>query len=190
MVNKHSYATLSHDRTTIGKYLGIVHYLFSLTGWEVVLNFTLSASIIYLGLYYLFLEKIWKMKFLRDYLKIPDLNGSWNIKGETLKEDGSIKELWTGVWQVKQDWEKILIHLKTSNSESYSYTATLYKKDIGGWSLSYSYSNEPFDKSNQELKQHKGFCEIDFDENIQKGEARYFNSKTRRTFGNMNLEKI
>ena len=50
-------------------------------------------------------------------LKIPDLNGVWSVRGETLSEDdGVIKYNWEAEIDIEQTWEKISINLKPNKA--------------------------------------------------------------------------
>ncbi|MDD5754541.1 MAG: hypothetical protein PHN45_07300 [Methylococcales bacterium] len=193
----HDYAVFGHDRANIGRWLGVGSLLITsgmsqffvwanaLTGWEVFTKATITTGVVYFLLHLIFNKYAWKIPFF----SIPNLNGTWKIVGATLDENGGTTFDWNGELVITQNWDKILIHLRTQNSKSNSYTATLSKRDEGGWLLSYSYKNEPKQEQSHELKPHKGFCEIEIDENLTIGEASYFNSGGRRTFGIMNLTK-
>jgi hypothetical protein len=199
MQSMHDYAVFGHNRTAIGRWLGVgsllitggltqlIAWLNAVTGWEAFTKATVTASIIYFGLHWVFTNWAWKIPFF----SIPDLNGTWKFEGKTLKEDGKEKYAWTGEIGIEQNWEKIIIHLKTSTSQSKSYTATLSKRHgpTGGWLLSYSYRNEPEIEQQHQLNSHKGYCEIEFNNELTIAKAAYFNSAERRSFGTMNLKK-
>lgn len=195
----HDYAIFGHDRTTIGRYLGIASILIagsiipqflawanSITGWE-TFTASITTGVIYFGIHFIFNKWAWKIPFF----SIPNLNGNWKIVGKTLDENGNTKHDWEGELGITQDWKSILIHLETKDSQSDSYTATLSKRhrSRGGWLLSYSYRNKPESEQYHELNSHKGFCEIEIDKCLKTGKADYFNSDGRRTFGIMNLNK-
>ncbi len=194
----HDYAIFDHDRAKVGRYLGSISVILAGFISQFILllkNFTglnfLKSSIpvvvIYFSINYIFNKWVWKLPIF----KIPILQGRWIITGKTLEESGNTKYDWDGEINIEQNWKTILIHLKTKSSQSYSYTATLSKIDgiIGGWQLSYSYRNEAEIEYSHELKDHKGFCEIIFNKELSCGEAQYFNSKNRRTFGSISMKK-
>jgi hypothetical protein len=195
----HDYAIFGHDRTTIGRWLGVSSILIaggisqllawanSVTGWEAFTKATVTTGVIYFVIHWLFNKYGWKIPFF----SIPNLNGTWKIEGITLDQSGNSKFNWEGELGITQDWKSILIHLKTKNSQSNSYTATLSKRaeSCGGWLLSYSYRNQPELEQSHELNAHKGFCEIEIDKTLKIGKAAYFNSNGRRTFGVMTLNK-
>lgn len=194
----HDYAVFEHNRATIGRWLGIISILISggisqmlikmynLTGWEAFTKATITTGIIYFILHWLFNKFVWKLPIFQ----IPNLSGKWKVIGKTLNEDGTIRYEWNANIGIEQTWEKIIINLKTKNSQSYSQTATLEKQHgLGSWLLSYSYKNEPYTEQVHELNSHKGYCQIEFNKEISKGNASYFNNNGRRTFGIMKLEK-
>jgi len=194
----HDYAIFEHNRATIGRWLGIISILISggisqmlikmynLTGWEAFTKATITTGVIYFILHWLFNKYIWKLPLFQ----IPNLSGKWKLTGQTLNEDGNIKYNWNANVGIEQTWEKIIINLKTQNSQSYSQTATLEKQHgLGGWLLSYSYKNEPYTEQCHELNSHKGYCQIEFNKEILEGNASYFNNNGRRTFGIMKLVK-
>ena len=195
----HDYAVFGHSRTTIGRWLGVasitlsggvsslIVWLQTLSGWAVFTGASLSAAAIYFILHLIFDRYAWKIPFF----KVPDISGIWNVRGETLNEDGTVRYDWNAQIDIEQTWEKIAICLRTSQSSSESYTATISKKSgtNGGWVLHYSYTNNPEVDQFHELNSHKGYCEVLIDKDIGSGEANYFNSNGRRTFGKMHLSK-
>ncbi|WP_330543774.1 pancortin-3 [Aeromonas hydrophila] len=196
----HDYAVFGHSRATIGRYLGttsviltglissIMLWVSQFDGLTFMATVTISTAALYFTLHWLFNNHAWKIPLF----KIPDLNGVWLVRGETLsEEDGVVKYNWEAEIDIEQTWEKVSINLKTKQSSSESYTATLAKKSgtRGGWILHYSYSNSPDASQFHELNSHRGYCEVIFDKELTSGEAAYFNSNGRRTFGKMYLTR-
>ncbi|NMZ69714.1 hypothetical protein SAMN05216370_2100 [Pseudomonas peli] len=195
----HDYAIFGHSRASIGRWLGVVSVIFtgaasSLLFWlyqatqiEALTTAVITPAVIYFILHYLFNKYAWKLPFF----SIPDIGGTWSVTGETLNEDGSTRYNWNAEIDIEQTWEKICITLKTTQSSSESYTATLGKKPgtKSGWVLHYSYTNNPESDQYHEFNSHKGYCELVFDRNLKSGVAAYFNSNGRRTFGKMSLCK-
>ncbi|WP_416187032.1 pancortin-3 [Enterobacter mori] len=138
--------------------------------------------------FYLFNRFAWKL----SVFSIPDISGGWEVTGQTLNEDGTDRYRWNAEIDIEQTWEKICITMKTSQSESESYTATLGKRSgtKAGWILHYSYSNNPNADQFHELQSHKGYCELIFNKDLTQGTAAYFNSNGRRTFGQMTLARL
>lgn len=195
----HDYAIFGHSRATIGRWLGVASViltgavssllvlLYEATNIEAFATAIITPAIIYFVLHYSFDRFGWKIPFF----SIPNISGIWSVEGETLNEDGSTKYNWDAEIDIEQTWEKISINLKAAKSSSESYTATLAKKPgtNGGWILHYSYTNNPDTDQFHELNSHKGYCEVVFSKDLSQGEAAYFNSNGRRTFGRMTLRK-
>lgn len=196
----HDYAVFGHDRSAIGRWLGFISIAFSggiaqvlaiasnLSGIDAFAKATITTGIVYFVFHWIFNKWVWKISFF----EVPNINGTWELKGQTLNDDGTTKYDWEGCIGIEQTWTSILIHLKTKNSQSESYTATLSKRSgpTGGWLLSYSYKNEPEIEQSHELNSHKGYCEVEFNKELTVGKASYFNSAGRKTFGVMNLKRV
>ena len=194
----HDYAVFNHNRSTIGRWLGFAAVLFAggvssalalaeeRTGME-IFQTTIATGAFYAVLHYIFNRWIWKLSFFG----IPNLSGIWDVVAKTLDEDGNTRYDWQAKIDIEQKWETIIITLKTKQSESYSYTASLAK--LGGtnvrWQLSYSYSNTPNLEEIHNLNSHKGFCELIFQDNISSANGHYFNSNGRRSYGVMELKR-
>ena len=122
------------------------------------------------------------------FSQVPDISGSWDCKGQTRNPDGAVTREWQGTVNITQDWERIKVGLKTSQSGSYSVSAALLPEGDGGWLLMYSYKNEPR-AGEPELHAHVGYCEMHFDPGMSRAEGDYFNARVRGTFGRMTLTK-
>ncbi|MBU2895247.1 MULTISPECIES: hypothetical protein [Vibrio] len=195
----HDYAIFNHSRSTIGRFLGVASFvlasgltsgfavLTAATGTTIFAGAGITSALVYIGLHWVFNQQFWRLK----WFEIPDINGLWEVRGETLNEDGTVKYHWESELDISQKWEKILISQETTQSCSNSYTATLEKRNTtkGGSILHYSYKNTPKTGEFTELQNHTGYCEIKFDQDAKSGEAAYFNSNGRRTFGKMYLTK-
>lgn len=203
MSDMHDYSIVGHQRSVIGRYLGIVAFVlpgiitaiinhfveFLPAGWTGLAGFTISSSLLYLALHWLFNNLIWKIKCLESVLGFPDLGGTWHCEAQTLDFENKVLYEWSAEVVITQTWEKICIALKAKESRSVSQTATLRKKEGVGYLLAYSYHNEPNGK-NHELQQHFGFCEFVFNPELTEAEGRYFNSRGRNTFGRMKLTRV
>lgn len=93
----HDYAVFGHDRASIGRWLGftaiaiaggiaqILSMASNLTGLDAFTKATITTGLVYFALHWLFNKWIWKVPFF----EIPDISGEWNIRGQTLNDDGS-----------------------------------------------------------------------------------------------------
>ena len=50
---------------------------------------TVSTAVVYFALHWTFNNYVWKVPLF----KIPDLNGVWSVRGETLSEDDGVIKL-------------------------------------------------------------------------------------------------
>lgn len=194
----HDYAILGHDRANIGRWLGFIAIilaglitqlmtsLFLKTGTE-LFEVTVTVGMTYVGLHYVFNKWAWKIPFF----PFPDVSGIWIVEGKTINSEGKVTYNWNATIDIGQTWKEISITLKTKSSESHSYTATLTKKPgtKESWLLSYSYKNEPQASQIHELNAHRGYCEIEFNGELDSGVANYFNNGGRRTFGEMAIRR-
>ena len=89
----HEYSIINHDRASIGKWLGIsalilaglisewIKQIYSFSGIEAFEKITVTVTLIYLILYWLFNNYIWKR------LSLPNISGEWSVKGKTIDAD-------------------------------------------------------------------------------------------------------
>ena len=205
--SEHEYTVLGHNRVVIGRYLGmaaaaiasgavvllgIVMHLADKLGWQKyipdIAAWPVSAATVFLIVHFCFNKLAWRWWPLGKFLRIPDLNGKWDCKGETLDAQGVVQNSWTAEVTITQTWEKIKIRLATAQSNSHSITAALVYEQAEGYRLMYNYRNEP--KIGQPaLAAHVGFAELLFDEDVRNAEGDYFNNRGRVTFGKMSLSK-
>ncbi|MBK1690503.1 Cap15 family cyclic dinucleotide receptor domain-containing protein [Rubrivivax gelatinosus] len=200
---EHEYSVLGGlNRAAIGRYLSIAASaiaagLGSLALWLIdlakklglgdhvpgLVMWPLTAGLIYMALYWLFESRIWKWSKLANLLKVPDLSGTWDCKGQTLSEGGSP---WAGEVTIVQSWDKLRVRLKTGQSRSSSVAAALVYDQADGFRLLYNYKNEPrIGEAN--LKGHRGSAELTFSSDLQSAEGEYFNGHGRYTFGTLKL---
>ncbi len=147
---------------------GLAEYLVSLlevsTGWSSAPVVAVPVFGLFAGLYFLFDKFLWKITWLRKLLLVPDLNGKWACTGRTnLKNGEPVNFDWNATVSITQSWSKILIHLKTSQSESKSISASIYHEAGVGYRLLYQYNNKP-NADELDLSNHSGSAELLFSE--------------------------
>jgi hypothetical protein len=146
----------------------------------------ISVGTVYLVVHWLFNKFGWRC--LSWFSQVPDIRGKWDCSGTTMNDDGTVKFNWTGEVTISQNWEKIRLSLRTSQSGSNSVSAALLPEPDGCWLLFYSYRNEPR-VGEPELNAHVGYCEMRFNENLSEAEGDYFNARGRGTFGRMHFTR-
>ncbi len=167
----------------------IVAYLEVNAGWSSAPVVAVPVFGIFAGLYFLFNKYLWKINWLRKVLLVPDLNGTWECKGHTILKNGEPANYdWVSTISISQSWSKILIHSKTSQSESKSISASIYHEDGIGYRLLYQYNNKP-NADELDLKNHSGSSELLFAEDTSSASGSYYTDRHRTTVGTMELNK-
>jgi len=148
-----------------------------------------SAMTAFAALYFVFDRWMWKLKHLRKWLLIPDLNGTWKCAGRTINpNDGSVTYNWTAEIRICQSWSRISVVLKTPQSSSRSISASVHHFPGEGFRLIYDYDNTP--RTDQvPLKRHTGQCDLMFSEDLSTAEGKYFTDADRLTTGTMTLTR-
>lgn len=154
-----------------------------------VVLWPLTSLTVFGFLFRIFDTTSWKHKYLRDWIQVPDISGSWTVDGQSYDEKGEASYQWKATLLITQTASKISIFLKTNSSESLSNTAAVIPEGDAGFILSYSYANTP-KPGEPELSPHRGFCSLRFSPKLETAEGKYFNDPTgRMTYGIMKLER-
>lgn len=144
----------------------------------------LGAGVVYFALYWFFNRFAWR--WVAKPLRVPNLQGRWRCEGQGYPGGEGAQDMrpWEGEVKVFQSWDKLRIHLKTTQSHSDSVVAALMHDDTGGYRLIYNYENAP--RNDQpELSPHMGFCDMRVAEDQQSAEGEYFNGRGRGSYGRM-----
>lgn len=140
------------------------------------------------GLFFLFDRYAWRIPAISRMVGIPDLAGTWQVTGKTDGADGVTRE-WNGDVRIEQTWSQIAISLETDGSRSRSAMASLERDAGHGFRVIYGYTNEPKDTA-EELRSHRGTCQVVFSPNLESADATYFNDHQRRTCGTMTWKRV
>lgn len=205
-MTNHEYIVIcGFNRSKVGRYLAIAasilsaFLIFSLLKLVEFLNYfhfeshlppsimsLAGAGTIYMILYKWFDTSLWNHQRIGKILCVPNLSGKWSVEGKSLSDEG---KNWEGILTIVQSWDKVRIHLKTSQSHSDSITASVIHDEGIGYRLLYNYRNNP--KAGEEhLFSHIGFTDLRFDENLKSAEGEYFNGHGRSTYGSMIIRRI
>lgn len=203
----HEYAVVGHSRAVIGRQLGLLATaLTTAITWLLlaILAFLKTEGItapiavavpplggmIFAGVYFAFDKKMWRWKWVRTMMNIPDIEGTWRCTGKRL-DAGEGESNWTSEITIQQTWEKIYISQRSAQgSTSFSRAASLLRHPDGSFLLMYSYENEPDIAKQTAMNSHIGYCELAFEKDSMHANGYYFNNKGRVTHGSMELEKI
>jgi len=159
------------------------------TGWSSAPVVAIPVFGLFAGLYFLFDKYLWKISWLRKVLLVPDLNGKWACIGHTnLKNAKAVSYDWEATVSITQSWSKILIHLKTQQSESKSISASIYHEAGVGYRVLYQFNNKP-NADEIDLNNHSGSVEILFSENTKSAFGSYYTDRHRTTVGTMSLKR-
>lgn len=148
---------------------------------------SISAMLIFTGIYFLFAN--WGWKLFKGILKLPDLNGVWKCTGSSNNIELEKAFIWYSEITIKQKWNTISIHSKTEKSSSNSTVASIeYHEATKSYKLSYSYKNDTNNYADDGMLDHNGYCVLTFKKKDKQlcAEGFYFNDiRTRKTNGTM-----
>lgn len=162
----------------------VIQYLGGYDGLVVAM----PAIAIFAAIYNLFNAYLWKLSWLRKFLLVPDLNGTWKCKGKTILKNGATSDFeWTGDITIIQSWSKISI-LFQGKSGSKSISASLYEEKGVGYKLLYQYKNDP-KVTETDLHVHTGTAELTFDPSCKEAIGHYYTDHNRNTVGSIHLKK-
>ena len=149
-----------------------------------------SALTLFGGFYWLLDRYGWRWRLVRRLLLVPDLNGTWNVVGETRKKDQHppvppVKSEWEGTVTVEQTWTKIIIRQRVSMSSSRSTCASIVELGNDAYELTYLYENVPEKDSDQDMERHRGAAVLRINTEKQIVDGDYFTDQSRSTEGKM-----
>lgn len=149
--------------------------------------FYIRSGVVAFGIYFIINQYLWKFKIFNLILKVPNLNGIYEVEGYNVEKNIP----WQGTITIEQTLDDISIHLDGPTSQSDSKSAQTTYLNNRGYELKYSYKNERPGQDCCELRPHEGGCTLVFDKKIQSAEGEYYtNIKDRKSFGTMKLMKI
>jgi hypothetical protein len=161
-------------------------------GWNVNLPPTflslIGASTVFGVLYWVLSTWAWKWPGVGLALRVPDISGTWDCIGASLKQDGSSLHEWRAEITIVQSWDKLRIRLATQTSGSSSISAALAHDSVDGFVLLYHYRNDPKVGATG-LAAHAGCSVMVVAKDLMSATGDYFNGRGRETFGTMNWTK-
>lgn len=145
-----------------------------------------GAGMVYTILYWVFDKFAWRLGLLGRILRVPNLSGKWKCEGLSLDKVPPFP--WTGTVTIVQSWDRLRVHLETSQSTSDSIAAALLHDAAAGYRLMYHYRNHPR-IGEDDLSAHHGFAELTFAAGEASATGEYFNGRGRNTYGTMTLSR-
>ena len=137
----------------------------------------------------LFDQYLWRVQWFRRMFMIPDLNGNWVCDGcGILKNGEKVEYPWEGRIVITQSWSRISVSMSAGQSGSESVSASISRISGRGFRLLYHYINHP-KPGEEELNIHHGTAEVVFDDDCDSAEGFYFTDQHRSTVGTMTLKK-
>jgi len=190
----HPYATDSEERRTvliiIALFSLLLAYLFHLL--MVRLNIQLlwlvsppSALGIALVLYEAFDKWLWRWSRKLGVVKVPDIQGQWEVEGYTSFEQ--MKPFKAKV-TIRQTWTHISVYLETEHSTSRSLAASLLLNQPEGPTLIYQYRNEPKPNAEKTMHAHMGTALLRL-KNAECMEGEYYSGRDRQNYGGLILRR-
>lgn len=149
----------------------------------------LSIIAVFGLLYTIFSKWMWKLRVVKRFTKVPDLNGEWEGVLESSYKDPNTKKpvILDITATITQTWNTIQVICHFPNSSSYSRTATLQINANKGMVLGFSFNNDSKDV-NLPVRQYTGYNELVYN-GENKLEGNYFTDRGRGTHGTINLTK-
>jgi hypothetical protein len=201
---EHDYSVMGGaDRVKVGRMLSLAASLISgvlvflllasvdvakKMGWHVNLPPTLlslvGASMVFTVLYAALNKWAWRWPGASLALKVPNISGAWDCRGETIDINGNVTREWTADIVIFQTWDKLRIRLNSSESGSNSISAALANDSVDGVVLLYHYKNDP-KVGSVGLASHTGCCVMTIAKDGMTASGDYFTGRGRMSVGRM-----
>jgi len=137
-------------------------------------------------LYKAFDKWLWRWFRKIGIVKIPDIQGQWDVDGYTsFEQKGSFKAKVI----IRQTWTRISVYLETEQSISWSLAASLSFNQPGGAVLIYHYRNEPEPNAMKTMHTHKGTAVLRL-KNDEFMEGEYYTGRDRQNYGRLTLRRV
>lgn len=137
-------------------------------------------------IYWLYDKYLWKTRWIQriDWIKTPNISGSWNAEIRT-SHDGFSNFVLAKV-VIRQTAFRISVSAETDTSRSYSVQAALLKTDkVSEYELTYNYINHPKADSVNTLNIHLGTAHLHIGDNLHRMDGDYYTNRDRKNFGRM-----
>jgi hypothetical protein len=136
-------------------------------------------------LYKAFDKWLWRWFRKLGIVKVPDIQGQWEVGGYTSFEQ--MKSFKANV-TIRQTWTHISVYLETEQSISRSLAASLSSNQPEGAVLVYHYRNEPKPNAVKTMHAHIGTALLRL-KNAECMEGEYYSGRDRRNYGGLTLRR-
>ncbi len=146
-----------------------------------------SPSVLFIAgaLYGAFDKWLWRWFRRLGIVKVPDIQGQWEVEGYTSFEQ--MKPFKAKV-TIRQTWTHISVYLETEHSTSRSLAASLLLNQPEGPTLIYQYRNEPKPNAEKTMHAHMGTALLRLkDAECMEGE--YYSGRDRQNYGSLILRR-
>jgi predicted XRE-type DNA-binding protein len=137
-------------------------------------------------LYEAFDKWLWRWFRKIGIVKIPDIQGQWEVDGYTSFEQ---KRSFKAKVIIRQTWTHISVYLETEQSSSRSLAASLSFNQPEGAVLIYHYLNEPKPNAMKTMHAHKGTAILRL-KNDECMEGDYYSGRDRQNYGRLTLRRV
>ena len=136
-------------------------------------------------LYKAFDKWLWRWFRKLGIVKVPDLQGQWELDGYTsFEKTKSFKANVT----IRQTWTHISVYLETEQSISRSVAASISSNQPEGPTLIYQYRNEPKPNAEKTMHAHMGTALLRL-KNAEYMEGEYYSGRDRQNYGGLILRR-
>jgi hypothetical protein len=136
-------------------------------------------------LYKAFDKWLWRWFRKIGIVKVPDIQGQWEVDGYTSFEQ--MKSFKAKVI-IRQTWTHISVYLETEQSISRSLAASLSSNQPEGAVLIYHYRNEPKSNAVKTMHAHIGTALLRL-KNDECMEGEYYSGRDRQNYGGLTLRR-
>jgi hypothetical protein len=190
----HPYATDSEERRNVLLRIAFVSVGLAYVFHQLMVHMNIqllwlasppSALGIAVALYEAFDKWLWRWFRRLGIVKVPDIQGQWEVEGYTSFEQ--MKPFKAKV-TIRQTWTHISVYLETEHSTSRSLAASLLLNQPEGPTLIYQYRNEPKPNAEKTMHVHMGTALLRL-KNAEYMEGEYYSGRDRQNYGSLILKR-
>jgi hypothetical protein len=190
----HPYATDSDERRSVLLRIAFVSVGLAYVFHQLMVHMNIqllwlvsppSALGIAVALYEAFDKWLWRWFRRLGIVKVPDIQGQWEVEGYTSFEQ---MKPFKAKATIRQTWTHISVYLETEYSASRSLAASLLLNQPEGPTLIYQYRNEPKPNAEKTMHAHMGTALLRL-KNAEYMEGEYYSGRDRQNYGSLILRR-